>query len=93
MHRRDLVKAGLAMSAIGLTPRLASAQATYTPMPKGWRTYLLTTRVEPTGGATRAWIPLPTFEAADWQRPEKLRSLLWVEPFVELKTLWHPVAQ
>lgn len=31
--------------------------------------------------------------AADWTKPEKLRSLLWVEPFVELKTLWHPVAQ
>ena len=30
---------------------------------------MLTTRVEPTGGATKAWIPLPTFEAADWQRP------------------------
>ena len=30
---------------------------------------MLTTKVEPTGGATRAWIPLPTFEAADWQRP------------------------
>jgi acyl-CoA reductase-like NAD-dependent aldehyde dehydrogenase len=30
---------------------------------------------------------------ADWLRPERLRSLAWVEPFVELKTLWHPVAQ
>ncbi|MGE3175435.1 MAG: aldehyde dehydrogenase family protein [Planctomycetota bacterium] len=28
-----------------------------------------------------------------WSQPEGLRSLLWVEPFVELKTLWHPVAQ
>ena len=26
-------------------------------------------RVEPTAGANKAWIPLPTFEAADWQRP------------------------
>ena len=31
--------------------------------------------------------------ASDWSKPDKLRSLLWVEPFVELKTLWHPVAQ
>jgi acyl-CoA reductase-like NAD-dependent aldehyde dehydrogenase len=30
--------------------------------------------------------------AADWGRPERLRSLAWVEPFVEAKTLWHPVA-
>ena len=26
-------------------------------------------RVEPTVGANKAWIPLPTFEADDWQRP------------------------
>jgi acyl-CoA reductase-like NAD-dependent aldehyde dehydrogenase len=28
-----------------------------------------------------------------WLQPERVRSLAWVEPFVELKTLWHPVAQ
>ena len=69
MNRRDMLKAGVAAGAIGLAPRLASAQATYSPVPKGWRTYVLTTRVEPTAGANKAWIPLPTFEAADWQRP------------------------
>ncbi len=31
--------------------------------------------------------------AAAWTQAERLRSLLFVEPFVELKTLWHPVAQ
>lgn len=31
--------------------------------------------------------------ASDWNKAEKLRSLLWVEPFVEVKTLWHPVAE
>ena len=30
--------------------------------------------------------------AADWNRPERLRQLCWVEPFVEVKTLWHPMA-
>ena len=69
MNRRDILRAGVAASALGLAPRLASAQATYTPIPKGWRTYTLTARVEPAAGATKAWIPLPTFEAADWQRP------------------------
>ena len=69
MNRRDILKAGVAAGAIGLAPRLASAQAAYSPMPKGWRSYVLTMRIEPTGGATKAWIPLPTFEAADWQRP------------------------
>lgn len=28
-----------------------------------------------------------------WQKPRALRQLSWVEPFVELKTLWHPVSQ
>ena len=31
--------------------------------------------------------------AAAWQDAEALRSLAFVEPFVEVKTLWHPVAQ
>lgn len=29
---------------------------------------------------------------AEWAKPERMRSLLFVEPFVETKTLWHPVA-
>ena len=33
--------------------------------------------------------PLP---AGDVRHPERLRGLAWVEPFVEVKTLWHPVA-
>lgn len=70
MNRRDILKAGLAAGTLVAGSRLALAQgATYAPVPKGWRTYVLTTKVEPTAGATCAWIPLPTFEAADWQRP------------------------
>ncbi|MBL9079923.1 MAG: aldehyde dehydrogenase family protein [Planctomycetes bacterium] len=30
--------------------------------------------------------------AADWTKAARLRSLAMVEPFVETKTLWHPVA-
>lgn len=30
--------------------------------------------------------------AADWTKAERLRSLAMLEPFVETKTLWHPVA-
>ncbi|MFO1082370.1 MAG: transglutaminase domain-containing protein [Reyranellaceae bacterium] len=69
MKRRDVIKGGVAAATVGLAARSASAQVTYAPEPKGWRTFVLTTRVEPLAGATRAWIPLPTFEAADWQRP------------------------
>src|ERR1700759_5149963 len=68
MLRRNLMKAGVAAGALGLAPRLASAQVTFTPAPKGWRTYVLVTKVEPVF-ATKAWIPLPTFAADDWQRP------------------------
>src|SRR5262245_49535357 len=69
MKRRDILKAGVAASTFALAPRLASAQATYAPVPKGWRSYALVARIEPANGATKAWIPLPTFEAAGWQRP------------------------
>ena len=69
MNRRDMLKAGVAAGALGLAPRLASAGVTFAPTPKGWRSYVMTMRVEPTDGATKAWIPLPTFTAADWQRP------------------------
>ena len=77
MNRRDILKTGMAAGiagcapglAAGLAPGLAFAQgALFNPMPKGWRTFVLTARVEPQAGATKAWIPLPTFEAADWQR-------------------------
>ena len=70
MNRRDLLRASLAASTISLAPRLASAAVDFTPIPKGWRTFALTTKVEPTF-ATKAWIPLPTFGESDWQRPGK----------------------
>lgn len=69
MNRRDILKSSLAAGIAGLVPGAASAQATFAPSPKGWRTFALTTIVEPTTGATKAWIPLPTFESSDWQRP------------------------
>jgi len=68
MKRRDVLKAGLAAGALGVAPRLVSAQVNFSPVPRGWRTFVLTTRLEPTF-ATKAWIPLPTFAAHDWQRP------------------------
>ena len=71
MLRRNILKASLAASAAALAPRLASAQVNFTPMPKGWRTFALTTRVEP-NFANKAWIPIPTFAESDWQRPGKI---------------------
>jgi acyl-CoA reductase-like NAD-dependent aldehyde dehydrogenase len=37
-------------------------------------------------------IRFATLEGEAWSRPSALRRLDWVEPFVEAKTLWHPVA-
>jgi transglutaminase-like putative cysteine protease len=68
MNRRNMLKAGFAAGALGLAPRLASAEVNFSPVPKGWRSFTLTTRVEPTF-ATKAWVPPPTFAADDWQRP------------------------
>lgn len=34
-----------------------------------------------------------SLQGDDWRDLAKLRQLSWVEPFVEVKTLWHPVAQ
>ena len=69
MNRRDMLKTGLASSFAGFAPNFALAQdAIFNPAPKGWRTFILTTTVEPQAGATKAWIPLPTLKAADWQR-------------------------
>ena len=42
MNRRDMLKAGVAAGALGLAPRLASAQVNFSPAPKGWRTFVLT---------------------------------------------------
>ena len=68
MNRRDLLKAGVAAGALGLAPHLASAQAvTYAPVPKGWRNYVLTTKVEPTGNsvtATLSGVPAGRYAAA-----------------------------
>src|SRR5579872_6369924 len=68
MKRRDVMKAGFAATAMGLAPRLAAADVNFSPMPAGWRTFAVTTRLEP-NFANKAWIPLPTFAADDWQRP------------------------
>ncbi|HZP99919.1 MAG TPA: transglutaminase domain-containing protein [Reyranella sp.] len=70
-HRRDILKTGLGAGALALAPRLADAQVNFSPIPKGWRTFALTTRVEP-NFANKAWIPIPTFAESDWQRPGKV---------------------
>jgi transglutaminase-like putative cysteine protease len=70
LHRRDLLKAGIAASvAIGL-PRAASAQTEFAPRPGEWRSFAVTCRIEIAmpNGKTRVWIPLPSINESDWFR-------------------------
>lgn len=43
----------------------------FEPRPKGWRAFEITTDIviPDTGGAVRAWVPLPSISAADWISP------------------------
>jgi transglutaminase-like putative cysteine protease len=67
IHRRDLLKAGLAASAAAL-PYAARAQAGFAPQPGAWRSFAVTTRIEiakPDGDA-QAWVPVPVVNESDW---------------------------
>ncbi len=74
MERRDLLKAGVAVSASALLPRAAFAApfaAPFAPEPREWRTFEIATRIElkDTKGPARAWVPLPSIAEADWIKP------------------------
>ncbi|MDD2874246.1 MAG: transglutaminase domain-containing protein, partial [Azoarcus sp.] len=80
MNRRNFLKtttlaATLAMPAFAAqaaTSAAPLASAAFAPSPEaGWRTFELTSRVEPqqTGGVLRAWVPLPSVDVAEWFRP------------------------
>ena len=70
LHRRDLLKAGMAASvAMGL-PRVASAQTEFAPRPGEWRSFAVTSRIEIArpNGKTQVWVPLPSVHESDWFR-------------------------
>ena len=70
LHRRDLLKAGIAASvAIGLA-RAASAQTEFAPRPGEWRSFAVTSRIEIArpNGKTQVWVPLPSINELDWFR-------------------------
>jgi transglutaminase-like putative cysteine protease len=65
MDRRDFLKNGMAATtglALGARPLRAGAA---TP---GWRAFEVVTRIDidPSGGATRAWVPVPLLTATDY---------------------------
>jgi transglutaminase-like putative cysteine protease len=70
LNRRELLKAGAAMSIMPVFTSATRAQNAFAPSPGAWRTFLVTTRVEIAGpeGHTQAWVPLPSVNEADWFR-------------------------
>lgn len=66
--RRDLLKAGAAVSLVTGLPRQAIAQGTFAPQPGAWREFQIVTRLEIANakGKTQAWIPVPSVNEKDW---------------------------
>ncbi|WP_225772302.1 transglutaminase-like domain-containing protein [Inquilinus sp. Marseille-Q2685] len=80
--RRDLLRAGAALSAVWAIPawagRAAAGDAVFAPSPGDWRSFALTTRIaldraKVGPGRVEAWVPLPGLEAAGWSRPGDTR--------------------
>ncbi|MDQ0513125.1 transglutaminase-like domain-containing protein [Ancylobacter amanitiformis] len=79
--RRELLKAGAALAAATLAPSQLFAQtaataagATFAPQPGKWRSFDVVTTLEVAPiagkpGPAQAWVPLPSYTAADWFKP------------------------
>jgi transglutaminase-like putative cysteine protease len=70
MDRRELLKAGVAISAAAALPAAARAQAAFSPKPGAWRSFDVVTRLEIARpeGRTQAWVPVPSVDEAAWFR-------------------------
>jgi transglutaminase-like putative cysteine protease len=68
MDRRELLKAGVAMSAAVALPRDAQAEVRFDPRPGAWRGFQVMTRVEiaQADGKSQAWIPVPAVNEQEW---------------------------
>jgi transglutaminase-like putative cysteine protease len=70
MHfdRRDILKAGAALTLASQWPRIARADISFDPEPGNWRAFEVTTRIEiaKPEGITQAWIPLPSVNQKNW---------------------------
>jgi transglutaminase-like putative cysteine protease len=72
IDRREFLKIGVATAVMAAIPQRVFAGSAFAPKSAAWRTFEITTRIEPSGteGTGLAWIPLPGFSASDWNRPE-----------------------
>src|SRR5208282_854397 len=68
IDRRELLKAGIAVSAAMVLPNAGRAEAGFAPQPGAWRAFQVLTRLEivKADGKTRAWIPVPAVNELDW---------------------------
>lgn len=78
--RREFLKAGAALAAVAAVPPHALAQVAapagvvFAPQPGKWRNFEVVTTldvapVEGKAGPSQAWVPLPSYTAADWFKP------------------------
>jgi transglutaminase-like putative cysteine protease len=70
LHRRDILKAGAALSAMAAFPAKLWAEDAFLPQPGNWRHHQVTAKIEiaDANGKTQAWIPLPSVNENDWFR-------------------------
>jgi transglutaminase-like putative cysteine protease len=68
--RRDILKAGAALSATAMLPSNLWGQSAFAPQPAGWRTFEIAVKIEirEASGRTQAWVPLPSVNEKDWFR-------------------------
>ncbi|MSO80181.1 MAG: transglutaminase [Alphaproteobacteria bacterium] len=71
MDRRDFFVSIAAATLAATLPVTAWAQAIFAPKPGPWRAVDLVTRIEITKpqGPMQAWIPLPSLNEPEWNRP------------------------
>jgi transglutaminase-like putative cysteine protease len=68
IDRRELLKAGIAVSAAVALPNAARSEVGFAPQPGAWRNFQVLTRIEivKADGKTRAWVPVPAVNEQDW---------------------------
>src|ERR1700693_87018 len=68
MHRREFLKAGVALTFAAQWPALVRADVNFDPTPGTWRNFQVVTRLEivKPAGVSQAWIPLPSVNQKDW---------------------------
>ena len=70
LHRRDLLKAGLALPVCLSLPGIARSEILFAPKPEGWRSYEVRTRLQLSDatGPAKAWVPIPAMDEPAWFR-------------------------